>query len=339
MTMPASPYTPLPMPHSTISVVVDVEEEFDWTKPFSSQSQSVEAIRWINLGHTLMRAFAVRPAYLLTYPVTRSEVAAALFREMLDDGGCEIGAQLHPWVTPPIEEQITTFNSYPSNIPMALERRKNEALIASIESAIGVRPRIYKAGRYGLDLRRVDTLAELGFLVDTSVMPHHDFSHMGGGPDFIGLPDGPFWLNRDRTLLGLPSTQALVGLLSQGLPDAVLRQLYTPGMTRLRLPGLLSRLGLVERLRLSPEGFNFDAMRRLVDARAARGPACFVLSFHSPSLLPGCTPYVRNEKDLGQFLDALYDTLDHLVSGAGAVPTSVLDLYARFRGPPMAQAA
>jgi hypothetical protein len=339
MSQPASPYRLLPVARSTISVVVDVEEEFDWAKPFSSQSHSVEAIRWINLGHTLMRAFGITPAYLLTYPVARSQAAAALFREMLEEGACEIGAQLHPWVTPPIEEQITTFNSYPSNIPMALERRKNEALIAAIEGAIGVRPRIYKAGRYGLDLRRVDTLAELGFLVDTSVMPHHDFSHMGGGPDFIGLPDGPFWLNRDRTLLGLPSTQALVGLLSQGLPDAVLRQLYTPGMTRLRLPGLLARLGLVERLRLSPEGFNFDAMRRLIDARAARGPACFVLSFHSPSLLPGCTPYVRNEKDLGQFLDALYDTLDHLVQAAGAAPTSVLQLYAQFHAPAAAVAA
>lgn len=324
-------FAPLPVARSSVSVVVDVEEDFDWTKPFSSQSQSVEAIRWINLGHTLLRGFGIRPAYLMTYPVARSPVAAALFREMLDDGSAEIGAQLHPWVTPPVEEEVTDFNSFPSNIPVDLERRKNEGLIAAIEASIGVRPRIYKAGRYGLDLRRADMLAGLGFLVDTSVMPYHDYSTMGGGPDFFGLPDRPFWLDRSRTLLGLPSTQGLLGLLAGRLPDAALRRLYTPYMTQLRVPGVLARLGLLERLRLSPEGFNFDAARRLVDARAAAGPSCFVVSFHSPSLRPGCTPYVRDQQGLGQLLDDLYDTLDHLVRVVGAEPVSVLDLYARFR--------
>jgi hypothetical protein len=330
MTAPAAPYAPLPLARSTVSVVVDVEEEFDWSKPFSSESQGVEAIRWINLGHTLLQAFGIVPAYLLTHPVACSPVAAELFRAMLAAGTCEIGAQLHPWVTPPIEEAITDFNSYPSNLPVDLERRKNAMLITAIEAGLGVRPRIYKAGRYGLDLARADMLADLGFTVDTSVMPYHDFGTMGGGPDFFGLPDGPFWLDANRRLLGLPSTQGLVGLLSATLPDAALRRLYTPGMTRLRLPGVLARLGLLERLRLSPEGFTLEAARTLIDARVARGPAAFVLSFHSPSLRPGCTPYVRDQAQLGQFLDTLYDTLDHLVRVVGAAPRSVLELHAEF---------
>jgi hypothetical protein len=328
--MTAMLYPPLPLARSTVSVVVDVEEEFDWSKPFSSESQGVEAISWINLGHTVLAAFGIVPAYLLTYPVATSAIAGGLFRELLATGGCEIGAQLHPWVTPPIEEAISDFHSYPSNLPVDLERRKNDQLIAAIEATTGARPRIYKAGRYGLDLSRADMLAGLGFQVDTSVMPYHDFGTMGGGPDFFGLPDGPFWLDGARTLLGLPSTQGLVGLLSAHLPDAALRQLYTPGMTRLRVPGVLARLGLVERLRLSPEGFSLDAARRLIDARVARGPAAFVLSFHSPSLRPGCTPYVRDQAELGGFLDTLYDTLDHLVRVVGAAPRSVLDLHAEF---------
>lgn len=323
----AGPYARPTLARSTVSVVVDVEEDFDWTKPFSSASASVEAIRWINLGHTLLCSFGIRPAYLLTYPVARSPMAIELFREMLDDGSCEIGAQLHPWVTPPIEEEVTDFTSFPSNIPVSLERRKNEGLIAAIEAAFGVRPRIYKAGRYGLDLTRADMLAELGFLVDTSVMPYHDFSGMGGGPDFFGLPDGPFWLNRDRTLLGLPSTQGLVGLLAGRLPDGVLRSLYTPRMTRLRVPGVLARLGLLERLRLSPEGFGFEAARRLIDARERRGPSCFVVSFHSPSLRPGCTPYVRTQDELNAFMETMYLILKYMLDVIRAEPVSILDLY------------
>ena len=329
-----SAYQPIRPPYPTVSVVVDVEEEFDWSRPFSSENTGVEAIRWINLGHTVMEAFGIKPAYLLTYPVARSEVAGALFREMVAAGTCEIGAQLHPWVTPPIEEAITDVNSYPSNLPMDLERRKNERLIAAIEATTGVRPMIYKAGRYGLDLRRADMLAGLGFKVDTSIMPFQDFSGVDAGPDFFGVPSAPFWMDRGESLLCLPSTQEMVGLLANRMPNRVLRALYTPRMERLRVPGVLARLGLLERLRLSPEGFGFENARRLIDACHARGITCFVMSFHSPSLKPGCTPYVRNEAELGRLVDTIYLTLRYLTETAGARPTSVLELYRMLKPEP-----
>jgi len=329
---PALAFTPLPLRETTVSVVVDVEEEFDWTQPFSSQAQSVDAAAWINLGHTLMRSFGLVPAYLLTHPVARAPAAAGLFRRMLEDGGCEIGAQLHPWVNPPIEEEINAHHSFPCNLSAALERRKIEALVAAIEEGVGVPPRIYKAGRYGLALDRAATLAALGFLVDTSVMPYHDFSEQDGGPDFFGLPDSPFWLDPARRLLALPTTQGLVGRLAGRLPVPLLKRIYSQGLTRLRVPGVLARLGLLERIRLSPEGQSFESARRLIDAARRSGPACFVLSFHSPSLQPGSTPYVRDQRELNAFLENLHATLDHLCRVVGARPVSVLELQARFAG-------
>jgi hypothetical protein len=329
----AGAYSPLTLRETTVSVVVDVEEEFDWTKPFSSQSQSVDAAAWINLGHTLMRSFDLVPAYLVTYPIARSPEASALFRQMLEDGGCEIGAQLHPWVNPPLEEEITARHSYPSNLPAELERRKLISLVAAIEEGVGVRPRIYKAGRYGLDLERVQMLVELGFLVDTSVMPYHDFSEHDGGPDFFGLPSAPFWLDRENRLLELPATQGIVGGLSGRLSARVLKHIYSQRLMRMRVPGVLARLGLVERIRLSPEGQSFESSRRLIDAACRQGHANFVLSFHSPSLQPGSTPYVRDQRQLNEFLENIYNTLRHLRTVVGAKPVSVLDLHARLAEP------
>lgn len=326
-------YRPIALRETTVSVVVDVEEEFDWNQPFSSQARSVDAAAWINLGHTLMRSFGVVPAYLVTHPIARAPAAAALFRQMLEDGGCEIGAQLHPWVTPPLEEEVSARNSFPSNLPAALERRKIEALVAAIEEGVGVRPRIYKAGRYGLALDRVSTLVDLGFEVDTSVMPHHDFSAPDGGPDFFGLPDQPFWLDTGHRLLALPTTQGLVGRLAGGLSPAAARRVFSRTATRLRLPGVLARLGLLERIRLSPEGQGFDSARRLIEAACRRGPTCFVLSFHSPSLQPGSTPYVRDQRQLNDFLETLHATLRHLTAVVGARPVPVLELRARLAAP------
>jgi hypothetical protein len=44
---------------------------------------------------------------------------------------------------------------------------------------------------------------------------------------------------------------------------------------------------------------------RLIEALARRGQRLFSLVYHSPSLAPGHTPYVRDETDLAAFLDSL----------------------------------
>jgi hypothetical protein len=312
-------------------VIVDVEEEFDWSEPFKRENINVKAADYLNLGHTVLTSMGVKPAYLMTYAVATAPHACAVFRKYVEHDTCDIGAQLHPWVTPPFEEEVSASNSYPSNLSADLERQKLETLIAAIKENIGCHPRIYKAGRYGLDIDRAPMLADLGFLVDTSVMPYASFKGMDGGPDFFDFPDQPFWMTDDCRLLGLPSTQGVVRPLANVAPRNLLRSIFSPSAGLLHIPGVLARLGLIERLRLTPEGFTFDHCRSLIDYNLAHGKKCFVLSFHSPSLMPGCTPYVRDAKDLKQFLDVLYFTLDYLVSKVGAKPLSALDLYARVR--------
>lgn len=322
-------YRPIKLERPCVTVIVDVEEDFDWSAPFSTENQSVESLKWIQLGHCMMTSLGLKPAYLVTYPVASSPYAADLLGSLAADG-CEIGAQLHPWVTPPIEEEVSTFTSYPSNLPIDLERRKIVNLVAAIEKAVGKRPTIYKAGRYGLELSRAKQLVELGFQVDTSVMPYSNQTDLDGGPDFFGLPEQPFWMDEDKELLGLPSSQGLVGGLVAMLNPSILRRIYSPHMSRAHLPGVLSRLGLLERLRLSPEGFSFEHCRHLIDTYLKRGHNCFVVSFHSPSLQPGCTPYVRNQKQLNDFLDNLYMTLRYLLDDVGARPMSPIDIRAEL---------
>ena len=71
------------------------------------------------------------------------------------------------------------------------------------------------------------------------------------------------------------------------------------------MPGILARLDLIDRLHLSPEGFDFADLRRLTEFLLDRGVRVFTLSFHSPTLDPGRTPYVGNRSDLEKFLDVL----------------------------------
>jgi hypothetical protein len=48
----------------------------------------------------------------------------------------------------------------------------------------------------------------------------------------------------------------------------------------------------------------------------------FSLTYHSPSLMPGCTPYVRDAADLRRFLDSIRGLLDFFFGELGGRPTT-----------------
>ena len=155
----------------SLCVIVDTEEEFDWMAPFSRRNALVTSIRDLNLGHTIFRRYGLRPTYLVDYPVIADARAGEILGPWVEAGEAIVGAQLHPWVTPPFEEVVCPQNTYACNLDENLERRKLASLTEKIHAVLGLRPRVYKAGRYGLDIRREHILRELGYTVDTSVMP------------------------------------------------------------------------------------------------------------------------------------------------------------------------
>lgn len=322
------------LPRPLLCVIVDTEEEFDWSAPFSRLNVSVESLAYVARGQALFERYGVAPAYLLDHPVVADARAADVFGPWLAGGKCLVGAQLHPWVTPPYEEVVCPLNSYPCNLPAALERRKLETLTAAIIGRLGVTPRIYKAGRYGLDIGREAMLTELGYQVDTSVMPFRDFSGLGGGPNFYFYPDRPFWTKPARQLLYLPVSQALVGPL-RGLGHGKLgAKVFGSLSSWLRLPGLLAACRLLERIMLTPEGVSTEELRRLVDSQIDDGRQIFALSLHSPSFMPGGTPYVRSAGDVDQLLCTIERFLEYFFGPLSGQPTTPLALKALLETPP-----
>jgi len=282
-------------------VVVDTEEEFDWSAPFDRAQTGVTHMRAIGRLQALFDEWKVRPAYVVDYPIASQEESARELRSIHESGRCEIGAHLHPWVSPPHDEEVNPRNSYPGNLPRELEREKLARLAQAIERSLGVRPRTYKAGRYGFGPNSAAILDELGFEVDLSPAPPLDFAG-DGGPDYSRFRNEPFWCDGERRLLCVPSSGGYVGFL-RGLPG-LYRAAIAPALAWTRLPGILSRLRAIDRLRLSPEGYRPNHHRRVTRSLLARGVRVFSFCFHSPSVKPGCTPYVQSERELEQFLDA-----------------------------------
>jgi hypothetical protein len=308
--------------------VVDTEAEFDWDSSRLRCTAGVASIKGLRQVQPVFERYNVRPTFVVDYPVSTIPEGYKVIRDFHQSGVCEVGAHLHPWDTPPFVEEITDRNSYAGNLAPEVEREKLVRLTAAIARNIGIQPRIYKAGRYGVGAATPRILAELGYEIDASVLPGTDLRpHCG--PDFSRCPAHPYWFGSDpAALLELPLSVGYTGPL--GRFPALARALAThPFLKGLHLPGVLSHLGLLDRIVLTPEGITFDEQRRLTHAMLRRGYRVFSLTFHSPSLAPGNTPYVRDVAQLHSFLRRIEQYLDFFMTELGGRPATPFEVRER----------
>jgi hypothetical protein len=300
-------------------VTVDTEEEFDWSKPITREEHALDHVPRLAKFQEFCEGVGFVPVYLIDWPIATSSLAADILKPAIAAGKAEVGVQLHPWVNPPFDEEVTERNSYCGNLPAELETAKFRNLRDMIEDKLDCVPLIYRAGRYGTGPNTAAMLAEGGIAIDTSVRAKFDYSP-AGGPNYRHHPLEPYWLDDERNLLELPLTSVFWGMLRrQG-------DWIYPALGAIpRLRGVLSYLGLLERVPLTPEGVTVEEAIRGVDMALDDGLPILVFSFHSPSLRPGLTPYVRTEQDL----DALYDWWRRVLGYCdmrGIKPTSVAEI-------------
>ncbi len=326
--LPASPDAIVafePQFRPRVLVIVDVEEEFDWNKPFSRGNTDVTTIAAQRPAERIFQNFAIVPTYVVDYPVATQPSGYEPLRERLQSGQCEIGAQLHPWVTPPHEEPVSERNSYANNLSASLERRKVQLLTETIERNFGRRPLVYRAGRYGSGAVTLGILEEFGYQIDCSVLPGRSLHP--SAPDYSGGTSRPYWLNSPRSILEIPVTIGTVGVAGKR-GETLYRLLSSPPGLSLRMPAVAARLGLVERIRLTPEGSTLAECKRLTRAMLEVGHRVFVVSYHSPSLAPGHTPYVRSREDLNRFLGWLEGYFEFFMGEIGGQPSHPAEVRA-----------
>lgn len=285
---------------------VDTEEEFDWGAPFSRTGHGVTAIEGMARGQAYFAAAGVKPVYVADYPVVESDAAADMMGRWVNDGAADVGAHLHPWVTPPHVEQLSAANSYVGSLDEGLERAKLAALTDRIAERFGKRPIAYRAGRYGVGPNSARLLEQAGYRLDSSVRSRFDYSRQHG-PNFRHLPQTPYWTGPTRALVELPLSTAFVGLLRGGG-----ERLYCAAAGMGRVAGALARAHMLSRVPLTPEGVPLADALDAIDSLMGEGVRLLNFSFHSPTLAPGHTPYVRDEADRTAFYRWWDGVLGHL---------------------------
>jgi hypothetical protein len=301
-------------------LTVDTEEEFDWTAPFTRDGYGTEHIKSVPRFQALCANHGVKPCYLVDYPITQDPLAVELLGSYTSANQAEIGVQLHPWVSPPFDETLSTHNSYACNLPEPLERAKLSQLHAAIVERFGVFPDAYRAGRYGAGKNTPAILADLGLSIDSSVRSKFNYAPQEG-PDYSRHPLNPYWIEKGR-LLELPLTSVFGGVM-RSVGDVVFGQWFASLPAR----SMLARSGMIERIALTPEGISLTKALEAVDIAINDGVKIINLSFHSPSLAVGHTPYVRDEGQLAALYAWFEGVFAHL-HAAGVRPTTMAEIKA-----------
>ena len=306
-----------------ITLIVSVDTEEDNWRP-SRNGVTADNVRQLPRLARFLHGLGVRATYFTTYQVAVQPWAADILREIRDAEQAEIGAHLHPWNTPPMDEAFLPRNTMLKNLSPELQRAKLEGLTATLGEVLGSPPTAFRAGRYGFGPDTATALIRCHYRIDSSVTPFVSWHEVDDGPNFVGAPANIYRLaggvdvrvpQPDGPLLEVPlscgysrSPFAFWGRLR--------RLLEAPAVRPLHLAGIASRAGVVRRIMLSPEICSVADMLALSRLLIDRGLRHLHLSWHSPSLHPGLSPFVGTTAELNRFYSAIESYIEGLTSMA-----------------------
>lgn len=306
-----------------VIVTIDTEADDQWDR--SRTKLSMENLEFIPRFQELCERFGQKPTYLCTWEIVEDPRFDAL-RRYQEAGLAEVGAHLHPWTTPPMDHSQNGIDSdapgaYPSELEPAVFGEKLRLLTDLIESRTGIRPRSYRAGRWGFSAEQIPILVSLGYLVDCSVTPLVSWERVSGaaegGPDFRPARAAPYFLDPndvcrlgDSQLLEVPVT--ILYTNSRFARSKRLKPLF------FRHRRTLPARAMNKLFRLDPQWFRpyprMSAERLIAVYEVARdaGLPAVEMMFHSSELMPGGSPYNRDEAAIERLYQKLERVFAHL---------------------------
>ena len=268
-------------------IVVDTEEEFDWSAPFSRAATATRSIPAQARAHEIYDRLGIVPTYVVDYPVATDAEAAAFLRGLKDAGQ---GGDRRP--SPSLGDAAASRGGQPPQFlsvqPAArararqdrgADRRDRGGVRRAADGLQGRPPRLRAEHRDGRSPSSATGSIAASF--PTPICPPT------AGRTFVGVPAEPYWLDEARGLLEVPLTIGFFGAAAAARPEARPTVHSPRGAARLRLPGLLARSGLVPRSRLTPEGVPAERAVPADRGAGAARPAHLQPGLSQPEPCPG----------------------------------------------------
>lgn len=272
-----------------VSIDTEVDKDTQWriSKPPSFRSV-LEGVPEVLTP--LFDRYGVVPTYLVSPEVIEDDAAAMVLGEL--GARAELGTHLHPQLVEP-ERALTremmggrSADDVQAELPREVEAAKLAVLTDLFEGAFGHRPTSFRAGRYGSSPHTLELLADLGYVVDSSVTPGIrwrfpnavvDHRHADVCPTVVQTGGG--------SIVELPVSIVPGGPIARALRDAPAKVVSVAR----RLVGARAAYSWLRPSWGSPDELG---------ALATSWPSpVLVVMFHSMEVVPGASPYARTAAD------------------------------------------
>ena len=313
----------------TIDVEPDCTLSWRYSNPLSFRGVSTGIREYLQ---PLFEAHNIIPTYLINNVVLEDEKSCEILRNL--KGSYELGTHLHPEFIEPLKQ----YDHYAGKkgeanccfYPQDIEYMKIKNITDLFIRNIGYSPIVFRAGRFSAGANTIDSLAKLGYKVDTSVTPHVvwgdstrempvNFSNASEQPYFT-KPGSILDEDPDGPMLQVPvSITTKKALLFSELKE-----------TRF---GIRRAMRRIKPMWLRPVYSSAKECIRIAEEFCAKYQDNDILvlnmMFHNVEIMPGLSPYTKTKKDCENYLHQLEEFFIYCKDANiyGAKLSSIYDAY------------
>ena len=267
-------------------ITVDTEGDNQWSI-YNGQNITTENANFIPRFQEMCEEFGFKPVYLVNYEMANNDFLMDYLKKKQKEGVCEIGTHLHSWNSPPEHELERKFegNPYITEYPEQIVYEKIDFMTKLIESKVGIRPIVHRAGRWASSDCMFDILSELGYIADCSVVSGCNMLNYPGktvsyGFDYRTYPNEAY-LVKDN-LIEIPMTVKHIQHTLAGKSIKNRAKNLIVGKDRWLRPAIST----------------VKEMKLHIDERVENGSDYAEFMIHSTELMPGGSPYFKNSRDV-----------------------------------------
>lgn len=246
----------------------------------------------------LFQYFGAKPTYLLSSEILRDEVSLEVLKRVHKHA--ELGSHLHGEFVEPGAFRPVVTAAFQRDLPRHLEAEQLRNLTNQFRSAFGSSPTSFRAGRFGIGQHSLTLLRNLGYVVDSSVTPHMDWSKLGSaGLSFRGAPTQPYFPDPRNPTIPNPNG------LTNGICEVPVT-IRPSSFARVPFLGSFLEPRWLRPTRGTVDGL-LDVCREEISEAQLRGSDVAVLNcmFHNVEVIPKASPYAQNESQAKSILDRL----------------------------------
>ncbi|MCK6543672.1 hypothetical protein L6Q79_13435 [bacterium] len=304
-----------------VSIDTECDKSIDWSIPYPISFRNIyEGVA--EKLQPMLDGYKIKPTYLLSPEVMYNEESVSYFKSIQDR--CELGTHLHgEFIDPDKVQNPRWTNDFQSDYNETLEREKLRTLTELFKIKFGYMPKSFRAGRFGIGQNTWRILAELGYSVDSSLLPFNIIKTGKATYNFYYTPVKPFypdvqnWMNfgKQETCKILHVPMTVHNWLFQRIPFFIGKPLSEQNEIR-KFSRILFAKKREKTYSLRPRVTNADSLITLIKNHIkihnAHEPIVLNMMFHSNELQSGASPYAQSPLEVDQIISTIRYTLDYL---------------------------